>query len=65
MTSKTINNFCPRSGKAVKEDSLTEYRGYIVGFCNPNCRDDFEENFEDRPNDTQYFDGILRKKYDK
>lgn len=40
-TSKAINKYCPRSGKPVSENALTEYRGLTVGFCNPGCRDDF------------------------
>src|SRR3546814_19999393 len=30
---------CPWSGNPVAEDSLTRYRGHVVGFCNPGCRD--------------------------
>ncbi|MDE0397178.1 MAG: glutathione S-transferase [Candidatus Poribacteria bacterium] len=37
-----INETCPWSGKPVQADSLTEYNGNIVGFCNPGCRDKFE-----------------------
>ncbi|HEY9553985.1 glutathione S-transferase [Allosphingosinicella sp.] len=33
---------CPWSGNPVAEDSLTRYRGHVVGFCNPGCRDKFE-----------------------
>lgn len=36
-----VNRYCPNSGKAVQKDSLTEYRGLVVGFCNPHCRDVF------------------------
>jgi hypothetical protein len=36
------NQVCPWSGKAVSEDSLTLYRGKVVGFCNTGCRDKFE-----------------------
>ena len=32
----------PWSGKPVSADSLTVYRGAVVGFCNPGCRDKFE-----------------------
>lgn len=38
-----VNETCPWSGKPVKEDSLTLYRGKVVGFCNPGCRDTFEK----------------------
>lgn len=37
-----INETCPWSGKPVQADSLTEYDGNVVGFCNPGCRDQFE-----------------------
>lgn len=37
-----VNDTCPWSGKPVQPDSLTLYRGYVVGFCNPDCRDKFE-----------------------
>ena len=36
-----INDRCPWSGKPVAEDSLMLYRGKVVGFCNPGCRDKF------------------------
>jgi hypothetical protein len=37
-----VNTACPWSGDPVRADSLTQYRGEIVGFCNPGCRDKFE-----------------------
>ena len=37
-----VNETCPWSGKPVQPDSLTEYDGHVVGFCNPGCRDKFE-----------------------
>ena len=37
-----INETCPWSGKPVRADSLTEYMNYVVGFCNPGCRDKFD-----------------------
>ena len=37
-----INTTCPWSGKPVAADSLTLYRGHVVGFCNTGCRDKFE-----------------------
>jgi YHS domain-containing protein len=37
-----VNQICPWSGKPVSADSLTSYRGQVVGFCNPGCRDKFE-----------------------
>ena len=38
-----VNDSCPWSGEPVQEDSLTLYRGKVVGFCNPGCRDKFEK----------------------
>ena len=38
-----INTDCPWSGKPVQADSLTEYKGQVVGFCNTGCRDKFEQ----------------------
>ena len=37
-----VNTHCPWSGKPVSQDSLTQYRGKVVGFCNPGCRDKFD-----------------------
>jgi YHS domain-containing protein len=37
-----VNRVCPWSGKPVSADSLTRYRGKVVGFCNTGCRDKFE-----------------------
>ncbi|MXY89813.1 MAG: glutathione S-transferase [Gammaproteobacteria bacterium] len=37
-----LNTHCPWSGEPVQVDSLTEYQGQIVGFCNTGCRDKFE-----------------------
>lgn len=37
-----INETCPWSGKPVSVDSLAYYRGQVVGFCNPGCKDKFE-----------------------
>ena len=37
-----VNQSCPWSGKPVSADSLTLYRGKIVGFWNTGCRDKFE-----------------------
>lgn len=38
-----VNDVCPWSGKPVQADSLTEFDGRVVGFCNPGCRDKFEK----------------------
>ena len=37
-----VNRVCPWSGKPVSGDSLTRYRGAVVGFCNSDCRDKFD-----------------------
>ena len=37
-----VNRTCPWSGEPVSEDSLTLYRGKVVGFCNPGCREKFD-----------------------
>jgi hypothetical protein len=37
-----VNRTCPWSGKPVSADSLTLYKGQVVGFCNTGCRDKFE-----------------------
>ncbi len=45
-----VNETCPWSGKPISADSLTLYKGAVVGFCNPACRDKFEaaiRHFED------------------
>ncbi len=38
-----VNALCPWSGKPVSADSLTLYRGKVVGFCNPGCTEKFEK----------------------
>ena len=42
-----VNENCPWSGKPIADDSLTLYRGAVVGFCNPGCRDKFEKAVAD------------------
>lgn len=37
-----VNETCPWSGKPIAADSLALYKGAVVGFCNPGCRDKFE-----------------------
>ena len=37
-----VNEVCPWSGKPVSADSLTHYRGQVVGLCNTGCRDKFD-----------------------
>ena len=50
-----VNDVCPWSGKPVSEDSLTLYKGKVVGFCNTGCRDKFEAA-------TRAFDGATEGK---
>jgi len=38
-----VNDVCPWSGDPVSADSLTLYKGKVVGFCNTGCRDKFEK----------------------
>ncbi|MEL6201813.1 MAG: glutathione S-transferase [Pseudomonadota bacterium] len=47
-----INEICPWSGNPVSSNALTVYRGQVVGFCNPGCRDKFEKA-------TKHFDAAL------
>ena len=37
-----VNQVCPWSGRPVSADSLTRYRGRVVGFSSPPDRDRFE-----------------------
>jgi hypothetical protein len=37
-----VNETCPWSEKPITEDALTTYKGAVVGFCNPGCRDKFD-----------------------
>ena len=39
---EAVNDRCPWSGKPIREDSLSLYKGYVIGFCNPGCRDKFD-----------------------
>ena len=38
---RCVNAACPFSGRPPLANSLLEWRGQIVGFCNPGCRDKF------------------------
>jgi YHS domain-containing protein len=51
-----VNHVCPWSGKPVSADSLTLYRGKVVGFCNTGCRDKFEAA-------THAFDAKIESKH--
>ncbi|MBO9379534.1 glutathione S-transferase [Sphingomonas histidinilytica] len=48
-----VNETCPWSGDPISADALTVYKGAVVGFCNPGCRDKFEKA-------TMAFDLALR-----
>ncbi len=50
-----VNETCPWSGKPIAADSLTTYRGEVVGFCNPGCRDKFEAA-------VKHFEAALEKR---
>jgi hypothetical protein len=50
-----VNETCPWSGQPVAADSLTLYRGAVVGFCNPGCRDKFKAAID-------HFEAALSKK---
>ncbi len=50
-----VNQTCPWSGDPVSADSLTRYRGKVVGFCNTGCRDRFEAA-------TSAFDAAIQEK---
>jgi hypothetical protein len=52
-----VNAVCPWSGDPVSADSLTLYRGKVVGFCNTGCRDKFAAA-------TSAFDGAIQGKND-
>ena len=51
-----VNQLCPWSGNPVSAESLTLYRGEVVGFCNPGCRDKFEKATAD-------FDTAIEEKH--
>ncbi|BDA86614.1 hypothetical protein Sa4125_41560 [Aureimonas sp. SA4125] len=52
-----VNDVCPWSGKPVSPDSLTLYKGAVVGFCNPGCRDKFDTALT-------HFEGALNQQAD-
>ncbi|MEL6748501.1 MAG: glutathione S-transferase [Pseudomonadota bacterium] len=41
LLAEAVNAHCPWSGKPISADALATYRGNVVGFCNPGCRDKF------------------------
>lgn len=52
---KVVNENCPWSGKPVQPGALTLYKGVVVGFCNPGCRDEFEKA-------VNHFDAAIAKR---
>ena len=66
--SPTLNKFCPRTGTPVKRDALARYKEELVGFCSPECRDDFEHPASNdlsharRERDEMYFDTLIKEK---
>ena len=46
LIEEAVNETCPWSGKPIAADSLTQYGGAVVGFCNPGCRDKFAKAVE-------------------
>ena len=52
-----VNKLCPWSGDPITADSLTLYKGQVVGFCNSGCRDKFDKA-------TAAFDLALASKQD-
>lgn len=61
MLDQAINKFCPSSGKPIESNSLTKYKGHVVGFCNPSCRDDFASDPSICVNDRVYFDAVIKE----
>jgi mannose-6-phosphate isomerase-like protein (cupin superfamily) len=58
-TRKSINRNCPFSGMPVEADSLTEFEGHVVGFCNPGCRDKFAADPSSHPEAVGYFNALM------
>lgn len=60
-TAPSFNRQCPRSGKPVAADSIVDYRGYKMGFCNTRCSSDFIANPEGNHMDRLYFDRLIAR----
>lgn len=58
----SLNRYCPNSGKAVTTEGLTMFRGAVVGFCNPRCRDVFAAEPEKDSTARSYFLVLLAEK---
>jgi nicotinamidase-related amidase len=57
----SFNRHCPRSGKPVAADSIVDYRGYRVGFCNTGCSSDFAADPAVHSMDRLYFDTLIAR----
>ena len=58
---QSVNRQCPRSRKPVAVDSIVDYRGYPVGFCNTGCSTDFAANPTINRMDRLYFDRLIAR----
>jgi len=55
----SINAKCPFSGSPIIESSLGLYKGLVVGFCNPGCRDKFVSDPSAWPDAVAYFNTLI------
>ena len=42
--SSAANKTCMFSGDPIRSDSLADYQGMVIGFCNPDCKTRFLKN---------------------
>ena len=57
--SDCVNDKCPWSNKQVPSNSLTIYKNNVVGFCCPECRDDFDKLVnQNKFDDNKYIQAI-------
>jgi len=54
-----VNPNCPFSGKPVVATSLTQFKGHVVGFCNPGCRDKFAADPAAFPDAVAAFEALI------
>ena len=57
----TANDICPRTGRPVVDGIVSDYNGFTVGFCTPECAADFEANRN--PEHTRFLDNAIADKY--
>ena len=57
----SFNRHCPRSRKPVSSDSIVDYRGYSVGFCNTGCSSSFANDPAASGMDCLYFDRLIAR----